>query len=113
MKRIGDLEFEFAYGACNTFEWFGILLCFPQGSQKTDTAKRCSAFQISEDNTILITEEASSNYSHQWVSLGSYRGLPFVTGSGRYRGADHSKTEILYKKTNKWESKTDFPFFKR
>ena len=48
----------------------------------------------------------SSNYPHKFVlTLGSYKGLPFVTGSLL---PSNKKTEIL--EYDYWREATDYPF---
>ena len=37
LSRVGELDYDFMYGACNTFS-FGILLCF---SDKSSTRQAC------------------------------------------------------------------------
>ena len=60
---------------------------------------------ISKNGTISVKEEISSDYEHKKVlSLASYEGRPFVTGS-----YNHSKTELLNIKKMRWTTKTDFP----
>ena len=62
---------------------------------------------ISRNGTITIKKEISSDYEHNKVlSLASYRGFPFVTGS---YDPDHNKTEWLNIEKMRWETKTDYP----
>ena len=52
--------------------------------------------------------EPSSNYPHREVTtLGSYKGMPFVTGSGY---PDNKKTEILDYNSKQWNVVADYPF---
>ena len=96
------MAFDFQAGACNSFSTFGILFCFGK-----DAAQECHSLNISRNGTITIKKEISSDYEHNKVlSLASYRGLPFVTGS---YDPDHSKTEWLNIEKMRWETKTDFP----
>ena len=103
LTKIDELPFDFVNGACNTFSSIGILFCFA-----INAPKECHSMTVSSNGTISIKKELSSNYAHEKVSLGSYRGRPFVTG-----GYKHSKTEILNTDSFMWESKSDFPFGSR
>jgi len=98
LTRIGDLDFDFQYGGCNTFP-FGIMLCF---ADKDD--KECHSF----DGKTFKTEP-SSKFSHAYVyALGSYRKSPFVTGHGS--STNGLKTEILNYKAGYWYQADDYPF---
>ena len=102
MTKIGDLAFNLEYGACNSFSHFGILFCFGR-----DARQQCNSMKISKNGTLTIKEEISSKYEHRDVlSLASYRGSPFVTGS---YSPNHSKTELLNIDEMQWETKADFP----
>ena len=62
---------------------------------------------ISKNGTISVKEEISSDYEHKKVlSLASYKGRPFVTGS---YDPYHNKTELLNINEMRWITKTDFP----
>ena len=62
---------------------------------------------ISKKGRLAIEKEVSSNYEHRYVlSLASYRGLPFVTGSNE---PYHNKSELLNIKSKQWEQKADYP----
>ena len=62
---------------------------------------------ISKNETLTIKKEISSEYEHQQVlSLASYRGSPFVTGSS---WPENNKTELLNINEMQWETKADFP----
>jgi len=98
LKRIGDLDFNFVAGGCNTFP-FGIMLCF---ADKAD--KECHSF-----NGETFKTEPSSKFSHQYVrALGSYRKSPFVTG--HYSKTNGLKTEILHYEAGYWYQVDDYPF---
>jgi len=97
LKRIGDLDFDFQYGGCNTFS-FGIMLCFSSYADK-----ECHSF----DGKTLKTEP-SSKFSHYSVyALGSYRKSPFVTGGWNPASL---KTEILHYEAGYWYQVDDYPF---
>ena len=49
-----------------------------------------------------------SKYDHKRITLGSYQGRPFVTGSGS--DPWNVKTEILSTSSLKWDSAPDYPF---
>ena len=96
------MKFKYSNGACNSFPKFGILFCFGE-----DAAQKCHSLNISKNGTITIKQEISSDYEHKKVlSLASYRGLPFVTGS---YDPGHSKTELLNVEKMQWETNADFP----
>ena len=96
------MAFNYQRGACNSFSKFGILFCF--GEYRT---QKCNSLNISINGALTITNEPSSKYKHRRVlSLASYRGSPFVTGSF---DPHHSKTELLNIDDMQWETKTDFP----
>ena len=102
LTKIRDLEFEYKSGACNSFSKFGILFCFGE-----DATRRCYSMNISKNGSITVKKEKSSIYEHKKVlSLASYRGSPFVTGS---YDPDHNKTELLNIDQMRWERKPDFP----
>ena len=103
LTKIDDLTFPFAYGACNSFSKFGILFCFGN-----DAFQECHSMKISKNGTLTVKKEISSKYEHRDVlSLASYRGSPFVTGSF---GPFHNKTELLNINEMQWETKADFPY---
>ena len=102
MTKIGDLAFDFEFGACNSFSKFGILFCFEWTADQ-----ECHSFSISKTGTLTIKQEISSKYDHDFaLSLASYRGSPFVTGGG---SPDHSKTELLNINEMQWETKANYP----
>ena len=103
MTKIDDLTFDYQLGACNTFSKFGILFCFDHFR-----TQNCHSMNISKNGTLTIKKnEISSKYEHyKVISLASYRGSPFVTGS---YNPNHSKTELLNIDDMKWKTKTDFP----
>ena len=102
MTKISDLAFNFEDGACNSFSNFGILFCFGQAA-----TKECHSLNVSKNGTITIKKEISSKYEHRYVlSLASYRGSPFVTGSYK---PEHNKAELLNINEIQWETKADFP----
>jgi len=99
LKRIGDLDFGFVGGGCNTFS-FGIMLCFDY-----DADKKCHSF-----NGETFKTKPSSKYSHREVfALGSYRKSPFVTGHSTTTNG-HVKTEILNHEAGYWYQADDYPF---
>ena len=96
------MKFKYSNGACNSFPKFGILFCFGE-----DAAQECHSLNISKNGTFTIKKEISSNYKHKKVlSLASYRGSPFVTGS---YDPGHNKTELLNVAKMQWETNADFP----
>ena len=102
MTKIDNLAFDFAKGACDYFPKFGILFCF--GWYAT---KECHSMKILKNGTLTIENKISSKYEHRFVlSLASYRGSPFVTGSDK---PNHNITELLNINQMQWETKAEFP----
>ena len=102
MTKIDDLAFDYIAGACNSFLKFGILFCFGR-----DATQDCHSLNISKSGTLTIKKEISSKAHHRYVlSLSSYRGSPFVTGSNN---PSHSKTELLDINDMQWKTKANFP----
>ena len=102
LQKIRDLTFKYSSGACNSFLKFGILFCFGE-----DATRECHSLNISKNGTLTIKKEISSHYEHKKVlSLASYRGSPFVTGS---YDPGHNKTELLNVAKMQWETNADFP----
>ena len=97
--------FEFAYGACNTFQSVGILLCWGRRVNENSVGmyKECYSIDVVEGN-LQQKNHSSSGYSHHKSSLASYKGFPFVTG-----GYDGLKTEIYRFDWTAWIEKPDFP----
>jgi len=112
LKNVGNLDFDYSAGGCNTFDSMGILLCFSESG--TESGKTCRSFN--GDNNGATTIEASSIFPHFYVmALGSYKNLPFVTGSDRVVNGVRPaitfglKTEIL--ENGVWvDQAADYPF---
>ena len=103
MTQIGNLEFDYYYGACNSFSIFGILFCFGADDQ----FNKCFSMNVAENGTISIKNETSSQFPHNGaLSMASYKGLPFITGSWQKA---NNKTEILNADTMRWEINADYP----
>ena len=102
MTKIGDLAFDYEFGACNSFSKSGILFCFGRNA-----TQECHSMNISKNGTLTIKKEISSKYEHRDVSsLATYRKSPFITGNYH---PYHNKTELLNINTMQWETKADFP----
>ena len=69
-------------------------------------------------NHVGFTREEGTAYPHTFISLGSYKGLPFVTSGGPYyRGQYNRATEIYNDRfsengrfSTNWITLADYPF---
>ena len=119
VKRVADMEFNFNYGACNTFQFDieKILFCFGTISgQHCHTWVKNHFTQVKNKFRFdgqLVESANSTMYSHSYIThLASYRGQPLVTGnrnSVNYT-ENHTKTEILNLETGKWRTEANYPF---
>ena len=100
LNRVGDLPFEFYYGACTKFfvaDTEKILLCFDVNQLKT-----CHIF----DGT-NFESGPTTKYRHEMTTgMALYNGQPFVTGSI----FTNAHTEILDLESLNWTPAQDYPF---
>ena len=116
MKRVGDLNYDFKYGACGTFNFPDqrILLCFSQ-AKKT----RCERFFIFKGIFwVLITSlfsydgdffhnQADSKTEHAFTTLAKIDEAPLAVGG---QSSNTNKAEILDISSNKWTEIAEYPY---
>ena len=99
LDRVGDLPFEFYYGACTNFvaQAEKILLCFDVNQLKT-----CHIF-----DGMNFESGPATKYRHEMTTgIALYKGQPFVTGSI----FTNAHTEILDLNSLSWTDAEDYPF---
>ena len=93
------LPFRFFDGVCRTFEYGNIdktWMCFARGGTNL-----CHSF-----DGLSFVPEAETSYDHSCTnSLGSYKGVPFITG-----GPENVITEIFGQSSGQWTLSSNFPF---
>ena len=138
MKYIGKLPLDFTDGSCSTFDSFNpfeaphliLYLCFGSNENSIDSVDddyddfedACYYTDVGNLDDRMFEESkrwklVQSSYSHRnTMSLGNYRGLPFVTGCDRGSWCS-TKTEIIeaYHKewtdySIRWDDAADYPF---
>ena len=69
LEKIGDLDFDFHYGACTNVNNQYIFLCFSDNGQDL---KKCRS-----SNTPLgkYSLEKKSSYPHRWIRIASSNGI--------------------------------------
>ena len=74
--------------------------------------QECQLLRLNQDDSLYdIFGWTSSIYPHSRVlSLGSYKGSPFVTGSW---DPGNTKTELFNFNSQEWEEKNEYPLFDR
>lgn len=106
LDRVGELPFDFYYGACTNFiaRSEKILLCFDSYDREgRDTQlKTCHIF-----DGMNFESGPSTKYRHQMTTgMALYRNRPFVTGSLE----TNARTEILDIDILAWTQAKDYPF---
>ena len=63
-------------------------------------------YRFDGNTNFIINTKSSSNYPHRWIlTMGSYKGLPFVTGSF----LPHNKKTEIYE-FDDWRGAEDYPY---
>ena len=98
-RSIINLPFHFFDGVCKTFGYGNInktWMCFARGGTNL-----CHSF-----DGLSFVSEAETSYDHSYTnSLGSYNGVPFITGS-----SENVITEIFGQNSGRWTLSANFPF---
>jgi len=105
LKRIGELDFEFENGACNTFDRNDkeeVFLCF----SSTD-AQVCKIY-----NGSVTTDGPTSNNPHASTQLGNYSKQPLAVGNFQSSTAVSANVELLKLGEDKWtdDSIENYPY---
>lgn len=105
MTLIGELNFEFAYGACTSYRDLSIFLCF--ASNDSNDPYTCYTSDRPDGN---YERTQYSSYSHKKIRIAASslnNGSDSLIAVGSYR--EHCQTELFNIKTGNWTTTQPFP----
>ena len=117
LKRIGDLNYSFDFGACGTFLFpeERIMFCFG-GTHKS----KCDWYGRHVLGTLnnffpsydgyAFRSQADSKYGHYRTSLANFKDSPLAVGG---YSPNTNKAEIYDISTNSWTEVANYPYYDR
>jgi len=116
LKRVGDLPFDFEYGACGTYEVSSeerVMLCFDMNEQRK--CRRYSEFRLGDSPLTPLFSYSGfdfdthpdSAWPHTHTTLGNVNNLVIAVGDWQSKNIQVEQFNIA---TNSWSTRAPYPY---